>query len=603
MQEKIGGVTLNYKYYCGEDLYSDGPVEDRMLEICMAGKQQEALEVNDAWPILYHFSPIRKDILDWYPMKEDATVLEIGAGCGAITGVLSKKAKRVVCIELSQKRSMINAYQNQDCDNVEIFVGKYEDIKLDEKFDYITLIGVFEYAAYYTSAENPYTTMLEQIKDMLKPDGKLLIAIENRMGLKYLNGANEDHTGRLFDGVYNYANKTGARTFTKNELSQLLSQSGLTKYKFFYPMPDYKLPTSILSDEFEPNVGAFRAHDIAYDANRYEFFDEAVVWDTLFQDQMASYFANSLFVEAGCVEDYANVQYARYSWHRDKEYRIKTVIVNEAGRKYVVKSNLNPEGAPYIDKFLEKYELLKDCYDQITVVKPERVKEGVRFPVIEGRTIHNALLDYQYEKNTLTQKLNYYVEKVLSFKEDCLVPFKKTEAFINMFGDIMCEGVPAVKIANIDCLFENMIEKDGEIHCFDYEWTFAFPVPVFYLKFRLLAYWYAAVEHYLDFPDLGSFLLQFGLTEKQIYDSQDMEKQFTAKVLKKDSAYMGRYAKAPTWFKDYALAFDITLKEKEIVEKEKELLQTENEELQKKITRHLANEDRLRKAVKRARGE
>ena len=33
MQEKIGNVTLDYEYYPGEDLYSDGPVEEELLEI------------------------------------------------------------------------------------------------------------------------------------------------------------------------------------------------------------------------------------------------------------------------------------------------------------------------------------------------------------------------------------------------------------------------------------------------------------------------------------------------------------------------------------------------------------------------------------------
>lgn len=603
MLEKIGGVTLNYQYYEGEDLYSDGPIEDQLLEICKAGRKQEALEANTAWPILYHFSPMRQDILDWYPMKKDATVLEIGAGCGAITGVLSKKAKRVVCIELSKKRSMINAYQNQECNNIEIYVGKYEDIKLEEKFDYITLIGVFEYAAYYTSADNPYTTMLEQIRDMLKPDGKLLIAIENRMGLKYLNGANEDHTGRLFDGVHNYANKDGARTFTKNELSRLLTQAGLTKYKFFYPMPDYKLPSSILSDEYEPNVGAFRAHDVTYDATRYEFFDEDAVWDTLFQDRMASYFANSLFVEAGFTDDYANVLYARYSRHRDKEYRIRTLLVDDGGQKYVTKSNLNPEGAKYLDAFFAKYDMIADSYEDIVVVSPERTAEGVRFSYIEGRTIHNALLDYQYSRKELIEKLQYYVDKVLSFKESYLVSFEKTDGFIEMFGDIDCEAVPAVKVANIDCLFENMIEQDGKIYCFDYEWTFDFPVPIFYLKFRVLAYWYSAVARYLDFDNLSEFLSQFGISTQEILKSQKMEECFIGNVAKKDTAYMSQYAKDYLLFFDYERAFEVMAKEKEIVEKEREILQEENSALREKLNRHLANEERLRRAIKRSKGE
>lgn len=33
MKEKIGNITLDYEYYPGEDLYSDGDVEEEILEI------------------------------------------------------------------------------------------------------------------------------------------------------------------------------------------------------------------------------------------------------------------------------------------------------------------------------------------------------------------------------------------------------------------------------------------------------------------------------------------------------------------------------------------------------------------------------------------
>ena len=31
-QEKIGSVTMDYTYYTGQDLYTDGDIEDKMLE-------------------------------------------------------------------------------------------------------------------------------------------------------------------------------------------------------------------------------------------------------------------------------------------------------------------------------------------------------------------------------------------------------------------------------------------------------------------------------------------------------------------------------------------------------------------------------------------
>ena len=92
-----------------------------------------------------------------------AQILEIGAGCGAITGGLAKKVRSVTCVDLSRRRSLINGTRNRKCDNVRIMVGNFNDIVLEEKFDYITLIGVMEYAAYYTEGKEPFRGFLENI--------------------------------------------------------------------------------------------------------------------------------------------------------------------------------------------------------------------------------------------------------------------------------------------------------------------------------------------------------------------------------------------------------------------------------------------------------
>ena len=148
----------------------------------------EVLKKDDRWPILYHLSPIRHNLLQWYDFKENATILEIGAGCGAITGCLCEKAKKVTCVELSKRRSTINATRNKKYNNFEIMVGNFEDVVIEEKFDYVTLIGVLEYAPSYIKSDNPFNEMLDRIKGYLKPDGKVIIAIENRFGIKYFSG-------------------------------------------------------------------------------------------------------------------------------------------------------------------------------------------------------------------------------------------------------------------------------------------------------------------------------------------------------------------------------------------------------------------------------
>ena len=140
MTEQIGKVTLDYTFYNGQDQYSDGDIENDLLQLIMEEPDVEKiLAEDDRWPVLYHFSPVRQNILEWYPFKKDASVLEIGAGCGAISGVLCRNAKHVTSVDLSKRRSLINANRNKEYDNLTIMVGNFNDVVLKEKYDYFVV--------------------------------------------------------------------------------------------------------------------------------------------------------------------------------------------------------------------------------------------------------------------------------------------------------------------------------------------------------------------------------------------------------------------------------------------------------------------------------
>ena len=185
MQEKIGNIILDDTYYGGEDLYSEGAIEEELLETAKNCRDRELAEVvaaKKSWPFLYHFSPIRQNIVSWIPFQGTDNVLEIGAGCGAITGALAQKCGHVTCVELSKKRSQINAWRNRDYDNTTIMIGNFLDVEPHlGTYDYITLIGVFEYAESYMGEKEPAKTMLQCMAKHLAPGGK-------PSGIKILGG-------------------------------------------------------------------------------------------------------------------------------------------------------------------------------------------------------------------------------------------------------------------------------------------------------------------------------------------------------------------------------------------------------------------------------
>lgn len=302
--KEIGNVKLNYENYPGSDLYSDGASEDELLEIVQNHGENEfgkIISERNSWPILYHLSHCRKNLLEWIPIKKTDSVLEIGAGCGAVTGCLADKAGKVTCIELSEKRSMINAYRNKDRENIEILLGNFEDVEkcLEETYDYITLIDVLEYGALYISGTQPYEEFLKIVKKHLKPGGKIIIAIENKLGMKYWAGCREDHNGLYFEGIEGYTNTNGAQTFSRLELEQMLTGVGLTEMTFYYPYPDYKLPLAIYSDSYLPNPADLFGNVLNYDRDRLLLFNEAKAFDSVIKAGAFPLFSNSYLVIAG----------------------------------------------------------------------------------------------------------------------------------------------------------------------------------------------------------------------------------------------------------------------------------------------------------------
>ncbi len=76
----------------------------------------------------------------------------------------------------------------------------------------------------------------KKINRLLKPGGKILIAIENRLGLKYFAGCREDHVGREFAGIEGYPGIDFVETFSKPELEQMLQKTVFRSLSFIIPI-------------------------------------------------------------------------------------------------------------------------------------------------------------------------------------------------------------------------------------------------------------------------------------------------------------------------------------------------------------------------------
>ncbi len=312
-KEYVGEIALTNIRSKTKAQYSDAnEVESYLLELFKKGvttaERRKILNENPSWPVYYHLSYKRNSLLGWYPFENGSSVLEVGAGCGSITESLVENENiSVFANELSERRARINAFRNKDKKNLEVIVGNLFDYQPEAKFDYVVCVGVFEYAGMFIETSEPYNDFLKSLRRFLKPGGTLLLAIENQLGFKYLAGAKEDHTGGYYDGINDYPQEKAVRTFTKNELESRLDTVGFKKRYFYYPFPDYKLPSVIYSDDYYPGeAGVHFPRGILPTPNpdqpRQHVFSEQAFISVVENGKLFRELSNSFLVEAHLSE-------------------------------------------------------------------------------------------------------------------------------------------------------------------------------------------------------------------------------------------------------------------------------------------------------------
>lgn len=513
LPKQIGNVKLNYEFYPGEDRYSDGEIEDELLAITKNAARLEypaIIEQKNSWPVLYHLSPLRGNIVDWLPVTKDMKVLEIGSGCGAITDKLSEKAGHVTCVDLSAKRSMINAYRNQDRDNIEIYVGNFNDIEpvLPTDYDLVCLIGVFEYGNSYIPTETPYEDFFRIMRKHKKETGLLVIAIENKFGLKYWAGCAEDHVGTYFSGLEGYPDGGSARTFTRKGLEKIFERCGEKNYHFYYPYPDYKFPTTVYSDLRKPFQGELTDNIRNFDRDRMMLFREKYVFDSTIADDYFDVFANSYMVVIG---EQPQTIYAKYSNDRAPQYELRTEIVSDGREKKVRKYPMSDSSAAHVKKLAEYYELLCRRYEGSGLkINPCVYREEgyAEFPYEKGVTLE-ALMDQCLEHHD-TEGFRKLFERYWE-----LISYRNPE-----FHD---------PVADYDLIFSNILVDGEDWTVIDYEWTTQEEVEDKEIAFRAV-YCYLLEEEKRNEIDLDYIMRQIGVSQEKAEEYRKKEGSFQKKV-------------------------------------------------------------------------
>ncbi len=319
--------------------YSDGDeVEKYIFDVINKAKDissnsRELEEKIKDWPSLYHLSRDHSIAYNSLELPSNFSVLEVGCGCGTITRLLGEKVAHVLALEGSPRRAIITRARTRDLESVTVLCASFEDMVFKGSFDLIICNGVLEYAPLFVRHCRPEKELIRLLKLLLKPSGNLIVAIENKFGLRYFSSGKEDHTNILFDGLEGYARfPNGPITFGFSELHEMLSEY-FNFVETLLPLPDYKLPTALIRADLleKVNCADLFATVSRYDFDTYKepFMYERLVWHEIQKNHMMKMFANSYFFIAGHRE----ISLLRKDWmgdlyaiQRNTNFTVRTTI-------------------------------------------------------------------------------------------------------------------------------------------------------------------------------------------------------------------------------------------------------------------------------------
>ncbi|UYO05153.1 methyltransferase domain-containing protein [Paenibacillus sp. PSB04] len=498
-------ATLNLDYSTGKDQYVDNE-ED----ILLAHYSGEALIEHPRDSLFYLTTKERENILAWYSFQ-DKDVLEIGSGCGCITGTLCDSSKRVVSVDQSQKRARITFERHKERENLEVYAGNVADIPFEQKFDYVVLIGVLEYARRFFSEYPEDVFFLKMIRKLLKPEGVLLIAIENRYGIKYFAGANEDHLGEPYVSLGGYSNRD-VRTYGKQELEELLDNCGFPKTKFYYPFPDYKLPSIIYSDEQPPSYGEAAMLPIYTYGNAVNFSIQETMAGIVKNGQFG-FFSNSFLVEAGTDQSqFSDISFAKFQPKRTEDYQIISVKKN---KKTIVKRPRSAGAKAHLDNYQKIHEKLGQSGFNICKVLKSPTEDEWCAEFIEGKSI-SELVDLAGEKNGKAG-IRVEIQKFLEFlyKNSDIVMLD--HPVLDELKELYVEPTYVLKYGLMDLNASNIIyHSDIGYTLIDQEWEESRQIPTDYAVLNSLGYLYSTCSTVKNYYSLMSLLEDFGLSHEKV---------------------------------------------------------------------------------------
>lgn len=337
---------------------------------------------------------IPKGLLKWYRLKPSASVLYTGNDKDALAEELRERCQSVVCT-----------------DGFAIFdEGRQQ---YGQVYDYIISVENLEH---HPQPER----ILKVWKEMIRPDGKLILGMNNRFGLRYFCGDRDPYTGRSFDGIEGYCRAYAAkedtftgRMYSRAELKQMLAEAGWDSCRFYSVLADLKNPVLIYAEDCLPREDLAVRFFPVYHYPDAVFLEEEGLYGDLTDNGMFHQMANAYLIECSMDGDHSDVSHVTCSMERGREHAVITTLYKSGVAE---KRAAYRQGQKHLEKIVAHGQDLSR--HGIPVVEMKMDNGVCVMPYIRGEVGHVYLKKLlEKDKNRFLQKMDQFREMILQSSE------------------------------------------------------------------------------------------------------------------------------------------------------------------------------------------
>lgn len=511
---------------------------------------------------------LKRNIIHWYPEQKDKKILQIGIVDEEIIEELCTKfQKAIIVVNNEEQKQKIQKENN--IENLEVIIDFAE--LGNKKIDYISLIGTMENYEINneTKAYKKLQKILDIVSNYINEESKIILVADNKYGMKFWT------TLQAQKNIL--CNQTFA--LSKTMIEKILKERGFEYFKYYYVLPDYKVPNAIFTDRYLPNMESIHRNFLYGEEDFVNFNETDAYIEILKEDtEKFKFFANSFFVEIGKKQfDDNNIKFVSYTNLRKSKYNIQTIIYKDI----VEKTNITKEAKSHIDSIKNNIEIMEKRNIK-TVDKYENGKIISKF-IENGKSYEKVLLDL-----LISEKFDEFFECINKYKISLLNKLEEVKYSNikenNIFTKYNIEyknemqSLKFVKYGLWDLIFQNAFYINNELYFYDQEW-FDYNIPVEFIIYRAIAYFPSAhafiktdelykrlgLEKYLELFQKLDIILQKNIRDEKMWEKHNSTK--TGQTL------INLYNNKVQELEDYRKNTD----------KEKEEIISENKKLEKRI--------------------